>query len=267
MTLIHLPNSPLFYDFEIVELALLTMLKHILFDGDSAAHLISALAACSMEDTAYICSGIIRLWLDCVGMQIKNEFAYGTSSHHWPFFAKNLEDRLTVGTEPIEADKNFYDREKTRLFEKVSNVDAALYKIIYFFTEAAKTSSVIRRALVDVGALSLVIVAFIASDFLPSNLVDIYGSKGTHNGMKSAHTTTNGRCHTPSQIPLDVILTEAKTLSVLMHDATFRKSWSDKRFNMRRHLSSLLVNALLGDFGQGDDGYAWTRALFRKILS
>src|SRR6266436_5405694 len=139
MTLIHLSNSPLYYDFEIVELALLTMLKHILFDGASAAHLISALAACSMEDTAYICSGIIRLWLDCVGTQIKNVFAYGISSHHWTFFAKGLEDRLTVGTEPIEADKNFYDREKTRLFEKVSNVDAALYKIILFSTEAAKT--------------------------------------------------------------------------------------------------------------------------------
>jgi len=152
-------------------------------------------------------------WLDCVGTQIKNEFAYGISSHHWTFFAKGLEDRLTVGMEPIEADKNFYVREKTRLFEKVSNVDAALYKFFFFSTEAAKTSSVFRRALVDVGALSLVIVAFVASDPPPSNLVDIYGSKGTHNGMKSAHTTTNGRYHTPSQIPLDMILTEAKTLS------------------------------------------------------
>jgi hypothetical protein len=256
-------NRPLCYDSEIVELACLTMLKHVVFDGESTAHLISALAACSLGDSVHICSGIIQLWLECVEIEIQNQLIYGGSSRDNVLFAKTHEFRLALGTEPINIDRNFYDREKTHLFERVSNVDSALYKIMFFCTEAARTTTIIRRALLDAGALSLVTVAFITSDFLPSTLMD----KGRKRSQKSAHTAAvHGHYHKPFRIPLEVIRTDALTLSSLMRDATFRESWSDKRFRMRKHLSSSLVNALLGDSDAANDGYACTRALFQKIV-
>jgi hypothetical protein len=242
------------------------MLKHIVFDGDSTGHLISALAACPLKDSVYICSGVIRLWLECIEMQIQNQLLYGGSSHDKIPYAKTHELRLALTTDPINTDRHFYDREKTHLFERVSNVDAALYKIIFFCTEAAKTTTIIRRALLDAGALSLVIVAFITSDFLPSTLMDL-GGKRKHRETQSAHiAAAHGHYYEPFHIPLEVIHTEALTLSLLMHNATFRKSWSDKHFRMRKRLSSSLVDALLGDLGVANDGYASTRALFQKIV-
>jgi len=188
-------------------------------------------------------------------MQIQNESIYDASSHSGSFINKTRERRMAPGMESIDADENFHDREKTLLFERVSNVDAALYKIIIFATEAAQTSTTIRCGLVDAGALSLVIVAFVNAQFLPSNLLDM----GSTKGKKADHL------HIP--IPSDVIRTEAVTLSALMHDSKFRKSWREKQFNIRRRLCSSLVDALLGDFGQRDDRSAWTRSLFRKILA
>lgn len=257
-------TQPQFYDSEIVDLAFLAGLKLILLNGDSAGHLISALGACTLEDVVRISSSIIRLWLECIQVQIQNEMAYGVSSHHR--IIKGLDGRLLPDT-PIDVDEDFHDREKARLFQRVSNVDTALYNIILFATDAVQKSPTIRCGMLNAGALSLVIVAFANSDFRPSSLLTPT-KRGKQKGAGVGQIAAiDVNFHAPSPIPLDVIEAEASTLSVLMHDAAFRESWRDKQLYTRRRLCSSFINVLLGDFGKRDDRYAWTRALFRKILA
>jgi hypothetical protein len=252
-------NRIRFYDSGVVQLAFLAMFKQILLHGDSAAHLIRAIAQCSLEDRINIFSCIIRMWIECIRKQIQNESIYLQAG------IKGREDRLSPGAS-IDVDANFHSREMNRLFEKVSNADMALYNIIIFATDAARWSGSVRRAMLDAGALSLVIVAFVNADFLPSNLM-IAGRKGKQKEVKSERTrNVDVQCHTSFPIPSDVIQAEASTLAVLMHDPAFRGSWRDKQLSIRRRLCTSLVNALLGDFGQRDDRHAWTRSLFRKIV-
>jgi hypothetical protein len=224
------------------------LLKLILLNGDSAGHLITALSACSVEVSVCIYSGIMLLWLEGIEIQLQNDLTYS----HSVFLSNSRQGKLPR-TEPIDVGKKFYDHEKTRLFEKTSDVDAALYKFIIFATEAARMNNSIRRSLVDSGALSLVIVAFTNANFIPSQLMD--AAKRGRTGIA------------PSGIPLDVIHAEAATLSVLMHDPLFRKNWREKQLTVRLRLCSSLVDALIGSHGQGDDGHVWTRSLFRKIVA
>jgi hypothetical protein len=234
------------------------MLKLVLLNGDSAGHFMSALEACSLEDVVRISSGIIQLWLECIQMQVQHASTYGISSNYANF--RSFERRLSP-QESISAngDENMHNREKTRLFQKVSNADIALYNIIMFATDAARRSPTLRRSMLVAGALSLVVVAFTNADFVPSNLIDA-AVKGK---QKAGHTGNIGSQYsTPSPVPFNVINDEAATLSSLIHHAPFRESWSKKQFNIRRHLCSSLVEVLLGGFGKKDDRHTWTRALF-----
>jgi hypothetical protein len=122
--------------------------------------------------------------------------------------------------------------------------------------------------MLDAGALSLVISAFVNADFLASSLIDVRWERGKLAGAKSKHAThANGQHHAHFPVPSDVILAEASTLSVLIHHPAFRDSWQKQQFNDRRHLCSLLVNLLLGGDAARNDRYGWTRALFSKILA
>jgi hypothetical protein len=168
---------------------------------------------------------------------------------------------------PFSAD-NLHDQEKRRLFQKASNVDTALYNIIKFSIMAARHDRTTRFCMLDAGVLSLVILAFVNVDFLAPSLVDLWRKKGKHANSKSVNAETGYNLDgSPSPIPSDVIQAEASTLSVLMHRAAFRETWQQQQYNDRHHLCSLLVHFLLGDFGEPDDSYTWTRALFRKILA
>jgi hypothetical protein len=168
------------------------------------------------------------------------------------------------------ADDNIYDREKHRLFQKASNLDTALYNIIKFCTMAARRHRTIRFCMLDAGVLSLVIIAFVNASFLAPSLVDLTLKKGKQMKVKSvgAGNRHNQHCSLPpSSISSDIIQAEASTLSVLMHSSAFRETWHRQQFNDRRNICSLLVHSLLGDFGETDDRYTWTRALFWKILA
>jgi len=243
-----------FYDSEIVELAFLTILKHILESGRHARYLIKAIEKCSYKDIVYIFSGTIRLWLECV--------ATHTLRHTTPL--NNIRG-ITEVEIPIHVDDCFHDREKSRLFEKATGADAALNNIIKFATKAAHCSTTIRRGMLDAGSLSLVIVAFFSADFQLPGLVDVSRKKRKKTEGQSERGANLGSVYSP--IPSDVIRAEAVTLTALIHTPIFRQTWAAEAFNTRRYLCSLLVDGLLGRRGEMDERYAWTNALFRKILA
>lgn len=53
------PCKPQFYDSAIVELAFLSMLQHVVVSGDSAQHLMDALAQGSHQDTVHVFSDFV----------------------------------------------------------------------------------------------------------------------------------------------------------------------------------------------------------------
>lgn len=246
-----------FYDSEIVELAFLTILKHVLESGHHARYLIKSIEKCPREGIVCIFAGTIRLWLECVAMQIRDD----TLRHAAPL--NNIRGTRTEVELPIHVDESFYDREKSRLFEKTANTDAALYNIVKFATKSAYCSTTIRCGMLDAGALSLVIVAFINTDFQLPAFIDVSRKRRRKTGQSERSENPGSRT---SPIPEDVIRAEAATLTALIHTPTFRQAWRDEEFNIRRYLCSLLVDGLLGRRGEINDRYAWTNALFRKIL-
>jgi hypothetical protein len=261
--LLIFPNRPQFYDAEIVELAFLAMLKQIILSRSSVRHLIHAIQQGTHK--AHIFSGILQLWLECTHVQVLNSAAYTVS--HRAFIAGSLDKRLGAVLS-IDVDEDFYNREKARLFEKAAHIDIALYNVISFATDAARKDNVLRNSLVEAGALSLVVVAFINEDFQASDLINFATKKGQLREAMLAHRV-NANNESPSLplIPSKVIHDEALNLSALIHKATFRKFWRDQQLSERRHHCLSLVAALLGDFGGSDDKYSWTRSLFRKILT
>lgn len=263
-----------FYDSEIVDLAFLTILKHILSAGSSAVHLVDAIARIAHQDIISIFSGVIRLWLECIQLQAKTQSTYYADSHIGSLGSTeiNAEMNQRIFDEMAlraVADHNIYDREKYRLFQKVSNLDTALYNIIKFCAMAARRRRTIRFCMLDAGVLALVITAFVNAGFRAPSLIDLTRENGKQIKLKSsgAGNRYNRNSLSPPPISSDVIQAEASMLSVLMHCAAFRGTWHQQQFDGRRHLCSLLVHSLLGDFGETDDKYIWTRALFRKILA
>jgi hypothetical protein len=118
--------------------------------------------------------------------------------------------------------------------------------------------------MLDAGALSLVVVAFVNADFLPSDLIEA-GTKRIQKYTKPGYTTNvDSQCHASSPIPFGVIHASALMLSTSMRRTGFQKSWQDNQFSIRRHLCSLLVDVLLDET---EDRHACTRTLFRKVVA
>jgi hypothetical protein len=200
-------------------------------------------------------------------MHVRNQLTYDASRHTTAL--RNVRGNRAATAIPIDIDETFYDREKSRLFERTSNTDTALYNSIRFATEGAHRSAALHRGMLDAGALSLVLVAFVSADYKLPGLIDV-------SRLRRTRTTEvgSGRRENPdlarsraSPIPSNVICEEASTLTVLIHNPTFRQTWTDERFYTRRFLCSLLVDALLERHEDIDGSYIWTNALFRKILA
>jgi hypothetical protein len=254
-----------FYDDEIVDIAFLAMLKQILSRGDSTLHLIDAIAQIDPQDIVLVFSGVIRLWLECMQTQINTQFTYG-GNLLIGLWGNERETPLDAPTFSMDVDQNFHDREKKRLLGGASNKSTATYNILKFAATAAHRHNSIQSCMLDAGALSLVVTAFINVDFLASSLINFRWEGGKVSRPKPKHAMNiNADAHTP--IPSDVILDEAATLSTLIHTPSFRHNWDERHFNNRRHLSLLLVDSLLGSNWAKDDNYRWTRAVFRKILA
>jgi len=244
-----------FYDSEVIKLAFLAMLKHIVLSGDSARHLLNALAESSYEDAVYIFSGVLRLWLECVGMQVQRNLTPESE------FSNFLGGRPCSVVPQVEQEQTSYDREKDRFMRKIVDVDNALLNFIKFATETANESATTRSGLLDAGGLALVLFAFVNPDFKLSGLID--NSATTKREAGPGHREAS--LYQP--LSLSAINAEASTLSVLIRSSKFRRTWQGRRFQTRlAHCSSLVYN-LLGEDGRTDDRQAVMCALFREIVA
>jgi len=80
-TALNITSRCQFYDSEIVDLAFLAMLKQILLTGSSAVPLVDAIAQISHQDIIVIFSGVLRLWLECIQIQVQTQLAFCSGSH------------------------------------------------------------------------------------------------------------------------------------------------------------------------------------------
>lgn len=257
-------TSSRFYDSEIVNLAYLAMLKHIVLNGRNAQHLINVLAGCSYEDTIRIFSGVIHLWLDCIGIQIKND-GIARAARMTDVVSDQLEAVNTpLLVEEIVTDKSFYGQAKKDLWKKIVDVDAALIHVIQFATQAAKQKTTIRLGMLDAGSLVLVLAAFANNDFKLTGLVTIPTKEVKLKEARVVHRECgDAKGSSQQSLPVAAMNAGASTLRVVMRYTAFREFWGDQRFNTRLSLCSSLVDSLLGDEG----GSRETRALFKQIFN
>jgi hypothetical protein len=245
-----------YYDSSIVELAILTMLKHIISSGDSARLLINALVDGTYDETVYIFSGVLRLWLECVSKQVQPNLMVSIELSDF------LSTRQTQpGVPQFETEQTSYDREKERFIRRVIDVDNALHNFIKFATEVADESHTLRSGMLAAGCLALVLFAFANQDFKLPGLLDISGRQGSKKRNES-------RRREPFQpLSLSAINTDASTLSDLIRSPKFRRTWQGRRFETRLALCSSLVHTLLKEDGSVNDRYAMTHSLFNKIVA
>lgn len=253
------------YGSDIVDMAFLTLLKQIVLCGETQ-HLLNVLAEGSREDTVRVFSGINRLWLEFIARQVSSDTV-----------ARTAEDMEWVATpaEYIYFPKplvithqtfKYYDKIKQNLLHKIKEVDIALYRVIWFATQAAKQNTTVRLGMLDAGSLVLVLTAFASHDFKLAGLVSMPEQGGQAKGAES-RDREGTVAKASSSLPISVYAMNAgaSTLLVSMRYATFREFWGEKRFNVRLSLCSSLVGNLLG--GDKDEGGSReTRSLFKEIV-
>jgi hypothetical protein len=130
------------------------MLKQILLTGSSAAPLVDAIAQISHQDIIVIFSGVLRLWLEYIQIQVQTQLAFCSGSHIGFLSNTGMDQRTSLDIPLPAADDTLYDREKHLLFQKASNVDTALYNIIKFSAMTAHRHRTIRFCILDAGDLS-----------------------------------------------------------------------------------------------------------------
>lgn len=228
------------------------MLNHIVKSGDSAQNLINTITRSSGDDIIRIFSGFMRIWFECIGLQVQHDLDARAARSSDGFSVS--EDRVVSGmVPPVEQEHSFYEREKNSFFQKIVKVDSVLFNVIKFATECAFRGATVRTGMLHSGGLALVLTAFVNADYRLGGLIDVPGKQ-----------SKSGETWPPS---LGAINAEASTLSVLIHQAKFQKNWRGSRFTTRVTLCSMLVDSLFGGEEEQDNDYAVTRALFNKIVT
>ncbi|KIM83814.1 hypothetical protein PILCRDRAFT_6705 [Piloderma croceum F 1598] len=259
--IVELTNAQ-FFDAEVVDLAFLVMLKQIV--SNRADLLISVLANGSHESTVRVFSGLIRLWLECIGMQINNEVEDRANDPTTLWSSHGSATALIPKAEAVH--KTFCSQEKEAFMMKMVNADTALYHMLRFATETAKQNETVRLGMLDGGSLALVLIAFANVDFRLSGLVAAPRKERLPKGTKS-RLRSNVDAEASPPISLATINAEASALSFFIDSAKFNESWQGQRLDTRLLLCSSLVYSLLGRDKVTDEGYEVTRALFMKIVT
>lgn len=239
------------YEPDTVKTAYLAFLKQILTHGDSQPRLIKAIARETCRDIVRIFSGIIRLWL-FLGTILNDTATEGEiqTPAHQRIFCDSPAKPVPVG---------FYQIERNTLFREFAGRESPCNNLLEFFIRASHGNSSITRGILDAGGLSLIIMAFTSPEFTAPRLTDeVQGKRLLLNLVDPGYPST-------APIPLQTINYDAATLTVLMHNSQFRSYWSGHTFRHRKALCSLLLRRLTSR--PLDTRYAWTRALFLKILS
>jgi len=241
------------------------LLKYIVLSGGTAQHLLSVLAESSHEDTARIFAGVIHLWLECIELQTKNDAVARAARQSEPSVVCQEKDRKLPDDESI-VNKILYGEAKRGIYERILDVDNALYNIIQFTTEAAKQNATTRLGMIDAGCLVLVLTAFASPDFEMAGLVNTPGKQDKAKGAKAGRREgKDPTASSASRLSAAAMNARASTLLVVMRYTTFREFWGEHRFNTRLSLCSSLVDSLLGKDGE-QGGSRETRALFKEIV-
>jgi hypothetical protein len=233
------------------------MLKHIVLSGESARHLINVLAETSYEEVVYIFSAILRLWLECVSIQVQPGFLPESELISSKIFGG------TAVMPQIKREKTSYDHEQDHFIRKIADVDNALLNLIKFATEATNESPTMRHGILDAGGLAFVLFAFVSPDFKLPGLVDDLARQG----VKRGGVSDNRESSQYQPLSMDAINAEASTLSVLIRSSKFRQTWQSRRFKTRLALCSSLVYSMLEEDGGMDDRHTVARLIFREIIA
>ena len=113
-----------FYESAIVEFACLSMLKNIVLSRDSALNLMNFLARGSREDTDHVFSGVIRLWLDCISIQVQSDDDTRTGYSNDAMSGK--QNSGVTSEQPQIGINQSFNRENNRLGLKMVDIDSAL---------------------------------------------------------------------------------------------------------------------------------------------
>jgi len=251
------------------QVSTLAILKHIVLSGGTAQHLMNVIAECSHEDTVRVFSGVLRLWLECIGLQIKNDaIARAERQSSASVVSEEKFHSMNVPVfENVMVDQTFYDKAKGELWDKIVDVDAALIHVIQFATRAAKQNTTMRLAMLEAGSLVLALAAFANHDFKLAGLVSVPGKEEQAKRVKSGRRqNADATASCPLPLPVTAMNAGASTLLVAMRYAPFREFWGAQRFDTRLSLCSSLVDSLLGEDGD-QGGSRETRALFKEIVS
>jgi hypothetical protein len=242
-------------------MAFLALLKHIVLSGGTAQHLLNVLAEGSHEDTVRVFSGVIHLWLEYIGLQIKNDAAARQAKFSLVSEGQSRFEDLPPVAEAI-VKKTFYGEAKRSFYEKILDVDTALYNIIQFAAKAAKQNRTTRLGMLDAGCLVLVLTAFANHDFKLAGLVSMPGEGRAEEAKMGRGKAIDSTASCPFRLSVAAINAGASTLLVVMRYNTFREFLGEHRFNTRLSLCSSLVDSMIGE----DGGSRETRALFTQIV-
>lgn len=241
------------------------MLKNAVASNDRGHGLMNIIVRGSEEDVKRVFSGLVRLWFECIASQMKSEEDTADGNASGTMMGITFESQASGLPSAIVVERTVLEREKVRFFQKIYGINSALSAMINFTSKCAQASHIVRKAILDAGALALVLSAFAHIDYKLGGLVDTFGST-KHQGTKSPRRDITNVGST-SAFPLATINAEASTLSVLIRNPKFQKNWPANRFANRRALCATLVDSLFGGDAEQDNQYALTRALFGKIVS
>ena len=246
-------SSVSFYYPEIVDLALLVMMKSILTSGKSAHQLMDSIARIPEAEMVCILAGVMQLWLECILSSISSDLDAMEPQYSKGFFPYN--NRPTA----IDLDNSFYDREKDYIFRRVSNVDAAAHNLLEFYTAAAKRHDSVRIGLLQAGVVSIVLSTFVSAEYRLPRI-----SRALGLDQRNGNRVKRKRPLQP--LPLHTINDDAFTLTILMLDPQFYENWDIRQLAMRRALCSRLVDSLMGNSRPLDAKYQWSSVLCKKII-
>jgi hypothetical protein len=251
-----------YYDAEIVDLSLLTILKYIVINSDVVKHLTVVLGKAPCHDVTDIASGVIQLWLEYASVREQPDESLDIPGH-LSISADFTGGRGLPGR--VEKDETFYAHEKGLFFSKILSKqtpilprnDTALSRIVHFITAATRQSLTIQWGFLDAGALAVVLIAFMDGVPMLSDLLDAF--RLPPNDPKSKQKAM-------SCIPLSSIRTEANKIWDMTQNPAFQVLLQTQIFTKRRRMCASLLDALLGPGGGVDDVYSELRDVFDGIL-
>lgn len=228
-----------------VSLAILCILKRVIKSKNGARTFTNVITRGSPDDVHRVFSGIVRLWLESAVEQME----------------KTSDIEAWGGSVSALSKTTLLEREKASFFQKMHGRDSVLIAVITFVADgaAAMNTAGSRQAMAEAGVLALVLSAFVCKDFKLETLME------PTRRAKAIHRETRDASMIPAPSPM-AINTEASTLSVLMHNASFQRNWQGSSFAQRIGVCATLVNSLFPVADTGDQ-YTITRALFLRIVA